>query len=338
MDNFVLKHTPENGLLLSNLPTPISQGSIPANHVVIQPEYVTVCASDLFHIRHSRRPYFPGHEWTGRVLSVENKNHKSIIGTYVISPSSIGCGACSYCLDGQENFCPSATWLGDNVGAVSSHLILPFAACTALPKTIAPHLGPLVEVSAIAIEAISHLKTLDKTIILGGGPIGIFLYHFLSRMKVNPLVVEDNIFRVQALTSRFNINAITYKELLLNHDLYSTFTSVLDATGDLTGRGAAQITPSLAAVNSKIVIIGKYKQDPNLSFTQLNQKGATMTWLRGAGSTSLNKALSLWSQETIELAKNLIKKTYPLADVKEAFDDAFKADNGFKVLIDLRHI
>lgn len=104
---------PDTPLVLKTIPVPV-----PApGQVLIKVICCGVCRTDLHivdgELNHPALPLIPGHEVIGRVIKTGKDAHSfkedDIVGVPWLGYT---CGACRYCLRGQENLCEQALFTG----------------------------------------------------------------------------------------------------------------------------------------------------------------------------------------------------------------------------------
>lgn len=92
------------------IPKPTTTG------VVIKVEATGLCRSDwhawMGHDSDIALPHVPGHEFAGVISAIGEAVTKFAIGDRVTVPFVCGCGACTYCLRGDAQVCPTQTQPG----------------------------------------------------------------------------------------------------------------------------------------------------------------------------------------------------------------------------------
>lgn len=130
---------PRAPLRLVDAPTPR-----PGPHqVLVQVSACAVCRTDLHvldgELADPRLPLIPGHEIVGRVVACGADVDDLAPGTRVGIPwLGSTCGACAFCLRGQENLCPEARFTGYQLdGGYADFVAADHRYCLRLPAELA---------------------------------------------------------------------------------------------------------------------------------------------------------------------------------------------------------
>jgi (R,R)-butanediol dehydrogenase / meso-butanediol dehydrogenase / diacetyl reductase len=155
-----------------------------------------ICGSDL-----KIRPAMPsglvlGHEFCGEVVAVGSEAAGQWReGQHVAALPVIGCGHCLACLAGEPAQCEQAdlVGVGGSPGGFAEYVRVDGRETFALPESIAPELGALVEPLAVGRHAVERSvpKAGDRVLVVGAGPVGLAVTTWLSQFGVRELVVSD---------------------------------------------------------------------------------------------------------------------------------------------------
>ena len=161
-----------------------------------------ICGSDMhaYHGKDNRRipPLILGHEISGTI------NKGKFAGKKVILNPLITCGKCDYCINGREHLCNTRIILGMNKpierqGGFAEYVSIPDKNIYELPKTLEIKEAPIAEPTAVALHAVElgekelvkPLKN-SKTLVIGGGAIGLLSGLILSKVKnCKEIVIVD---------------------------------------------------------------------------------------------------------------------------------------------------
>ena len=152
-----------------------------------------ICGSDMhaYHGKDDRRipPLILGHEVSGEVQNGKFK------GKDVVLNPLITCGKCDYCKKGREHLCPTRIILGMNrpierQGVFAEFVSTPDQNIYEIPNGLDKNEAPVAEPTAVSLHAVligeeSLKKPLSecKTLIQGGGAIGLLCALILSKIK-----------------------------------------------------------------------------------------------------------------------------------------------------------
>ena len=164
-----------------------------------------ICGTDLKTYLHGH-PYFKpptilGHEFYG-VVDKAPAGCGYAVGDYVVAAPYGECGVCDECLYGAKESCKHKEYVGD--GAFCEKVDVPLSY---VKKGVFPIPGPdkafaLVEPLACALDAVEQMEIAqkDKTLVIGGGPMGALIAFTLKDRGVDVQVAELNPLRIQRLT------------------------------------------------------------------------------------------------------------------------------------------
>lgn len=174
---------------VQDLPAPVAG----PGEVVVDVERVGVCGTDMefftgemayLHQGHSAYPILPGHEWSGLVTAVGAGVDPVWVGRRVMGDTMLGCGSCRRCLRGRRHVCETRREVGirgAQPGALAEQLAVPASSLHALPDSVDPVLGALVEPGGNALRAARAAapRPGDRALVLGPGTIGLLAAMFL---------------------------------------------------------------------------------------------------------------------------------------------------------------
>ena len=199
-----------------------------------------ICGSDMhaYHGHDERRvpPLILGHEVSG---IIQNGKFKDKV--VVLNPL-ITCGKCEYCTSGREHLCPHRIILGMNrpierQGVFAEYVSTPDQNIYEIPNGLDKNEAPVAEPTAVSLHAVligeqSLKKPLSecKTLIQGGGAIGLLCGLILSKIKGNKNIVlsDPNKLRLTECSKYLDANFVSPndKEIKSNN-----FDIVFDTVG-----------------------------------------------------------------------------------------------------------
>ncbi|MFF0700012.1 zinc-binding dehydrogenase [Streptomyces tendae] len=173
---------------VQEVPSPVAG----PGEAVIEVERVGVCGTDVefftgemayLHSGHASYPLRPGHEWSGRVTVVGPGVDSSWAGRRVMGDTMLGDGTCRRCRKGHQHVCEERQEVGvrgGRPGALAERLAVPVSSLHALPDSVDPVLGALVEPGGNAWRAAqaADLGPGDRVLVLGPGTIGLLVAMF----------------------------------------------------------------------------------------------------------------------------------------------------------------
>ena len=153
---------------------------IKENEVLVQVKCAGICGSDIPRVKTKGTytfPTIPGHEFAGIVFKKGNKASHLQVGDRVTVYPLIPCHSCTFCQSGKENLCDNYNYLGSRCdGGFAEYVKCPADNIIKIPEKVTFEEAALVEPMAVALRGVkrSHIKSGDKVVIFGLGPIGLF--------------------------------------------------------------------------------------------------------------------------------------------------------------------
>ncbi|MFI3258256.1 MAG: alcohol dehydrogenase catalytic domain-containing protein, partial [Spirochaetales bacterium] len=179
--------------------------NVGVDDALVKISHVTICGSDVHFfedptfggiIKNPKLPIVLGHECAGTVEAVgKNVTHLKIGDKVAIEPG-IGCGTCSYCLEGYYNLCRKMDFMAAppfNRGALSRYVSHPAKMIFPLPNSMNTIEGALIEPLSVGMHAVkrSGARLGMKAVVLGSGCIGLMSMASLKAMGVQEIIAVD---------------------------------------------------------------------------------------------------------------------------------------------------
>ena len=186
-------------LQIIDLPQPIPA----ADEVLIRVAACGICGSDVHGYDGSsgRRipPIVMGHEAAGRIASVGSAVKNLAEGERVTFDSTIFCGECKHCRNGNINLCDRRQVLGVScgdyrrAGAFAEFVSVPARVVHRLPDSLPYSEAAMLEAVAVAIHGVSlaQLKRGDTALVLGAGTIGLLTMQALRAAGCERILIAD---------------------------------------------------------------------------------------------------------------------------------------------------
>jgi L-iditol 2-dehydrogenase len=176
----------------------VSEPSPADNQVKLAVSYCGICGTDLHVYKDTFRNFPPvilGHEFCGRIVergrgvsSVREGDRFTVLGA-----STVTCGHCVYCRQGEFMFCPERRGMGHGVnGAFAPYAVARPDQLFKLPDNLPDDEASLCEPFAAAVRAVcelTHPRLGDVALISGSGPIGLLCLKLLVAQGVKTIVL-----------------------------------------------------------------------------------------------------------------------------------------------------
>ncbi|WP_061292793.1 zinc-dependent alcohol dehydrogenase [Herbidospora cretacea] len=160
--------------------------------VIVRVERAGVCGTDAefftgdmayLHDGQARYPLRIGHEWCGVVTALGAGVPKEWLGRRVTGDTMLGCQKCARCRSGRQHLCADRFEIGIRYGypgALAEFLPVPVFALHALPDSVGPVAGAMVEPGGNALRAVraAGAGPGERVLILGPGTIGLLAAMF----------------------------------------------------------------------------------------------------------------------------------------------------------------
>ena len=241
------------------------------DEALIEIEAVGICGSDMhaYHGHDARRvpPLILGHEAVGIVQNGRQK------GKRVVLNPLITCGHCNHCQGGRSNLCAERELIGmRRAGAFAQYINIPERNLLDIPQDMDATIASLAEPAATSLHAIYLAEKVlhrplseCRTLILGGGSIGVFAALMLAHKGCTTIYLGDtNPLRRETAVK---LGCATIYDPL-GGDLPETasFDLVIDAVGSGRTRAASS---ELVASGGIISHVGLQDNEPGLDTRRL---------------------------------------------------------------------
>lgn len=314
--------------------------------VLIKVAYTGICGSDIHtfkgEYKNPTTPVVLGHEFSGQVVAVGDQVSKVKVGDRVTSETTFTvCNECDYCKEKQYNLCPNRKGIGTQQnGSMANYVLAREESIHLLPDGLSYEGAAMSEPLACCVHAMyqkSRLELQDKIIIMGPGPIGLFLLQIAKDIGAFVIMtgITKDAHRLE-LAKKMGADVIvdTMKE-----DLAKVVEEVTDGYGvdkvyDASGALPA-VNASLPLMRKQgiFVQVGLFRDKMN----ELDLETIIQREIEYVGSRSQNPydwpiAIHLLAKGAIHIDEMITKK-YPLEEWRTAFDKVMEG-NEIKVMIE----
>ena len=172
------------------------------DEIVVKIASSGVCHSDLHmakgEFKGVKYPITLGHEPAGYVHEIGSRVRNLRRGQPVLVYAGSGCGQCSWCLRGEENYCESGEFFGfDRDGANAEYLLVSFSRYLfPIPGLSIDEACPLAcagitAYHAVKAEALPGLEPKDYVVVIGIGGLGHIGVQLLKRLSSSQIIAVD---------------------------------------------------------------------------------------------------------------------------------------------------
>jgi len=191
--------TAPSKLELVDFPNPQPQ----EDEVVVRIHACGICGSDIHGWDGStgrrRPPLIMGHEAAGEIVALGRRVEKWRAGERVTFDSTISCGACRFCREGQVNLCENRRVVGVSPadyrqhGAFAELLALPARILYRLPDALPFEQAAMIEPVSIAVHAVQRARLARgaTAVVVGSGMIGLLVIQALRWAGAEKILAID---------------------------------------------------------------------------------------------------------------------------------------------------
>ncbi len=317
---------PGQPLRIDSLPVP----AIGDHDALVRVRAAGVCHTELHFLSGLLNlgvsPLILGHEIAGQVEAVGAHVRNVKPGHRVLVYYYQGCGACPWCLRGQENLCDDIRaelgFITDGGYAeyvrAASRCLIPIP--DGLSFEEAATLGCSATTAVHAAKSIAGLRQGEWAVVYGVGGVGFALVQLCRLMGAQVIAVGRSaakLAKAGELGAEATVNAsqanVVEEVLRLTHGRGA------DVVFELVGSAETmQNSVAMLAKRGRLVFIG-YSQDPFTATTVLLViKEAVVTASLGSTLAELREAIDLAAAGKIHA---VVDRTYPLEQANQALDD-----------------
>ena len=273
-----------------------------------------------------------GHEFAGEVVALGKGTQGAKTGDLVSVIPLASCGACQSCLSGEVAWCET---FGLQGGGYAEYAVTRPNQCIPLPADLSLADGAIIEPLAVALHGInmSAMRTGDRVLILGAGPIGLAVAFWARRMGAGRVAVQDitDYQRGRALDMGADVFVVDPENPVESAEegLGGKADIVFECVGlpGLIAQAVDQVKP-----RGTILLLGLCtKPDTFNSFAMLSKEVRLVT---SAFFTRGEYAATLAALEDGATApRDMITDTISLADTPDVFESLKRRSEQCKVLI-----
>jgi len=188
-----------NQLDLADLPAPEAG----PDEILVRVAACGICGSDVhgYDGTSGRRipPIVMGHEAAGVVASAGSGVSKFKAGDRVTFDSTVYCGDCEFCRQGEINLCNNRQVVGVScgdyrrAGAFAEYVVVPQRIAYHLPEALEFKEAAMLEAVSVALHAVrvSEMKGGETALVIGAGMIGLLTLQAAKAAGASRVLVAD---------------------------------------------------------------------------------------------------------------------------------------------------
>lgn len=291
-------------------------------------KYVGICGADVASYTGNQPfttyPRIPGHEFSAEIIEVPENNLGLKRGMIVTANPYFNCGKCYSCQRGFVNCCTDNQTMGvQRDGALCEYVAMPIEKIYDGKGLSAKELA-LIEPFAISWHAISRteIKSTDKVLVIGAGPIGIFAL-ICAKLTGARVYVADLLNKRLELAKGYGADGvINVGDTCIN----DATESITDGNGfDVVIEACGLSQTFLDSIENvcfagKVVLIGNGKKDTTFNHSVILKKELNIFGSRNSFKKDFEELIDVMNKGGMDLMK-MVSAVYPI----DKSDAAFKA-------------
>jgi (R,R)-butanediol dehydrogenase/meso-butanediol dehydrogenase/diacetyl reductase/L-iditol 2-dehydrogenase len=328
----------------TDVPDPRIEGE---HDILVKVKAVSICGSDIHGFDGStgrrRPPIIMGHEAAGEIAAAGKGVTDFRVGERVTFDSTIYCGRCFYCRNGQVNLCDHRMVLGVSCdeyrrhGAFAEYVAVPEHICCRLPADISFEEAAMTEPAGVASHAfrITPVGFNETVAVVGTGLIGLLLLDVLKSSVSGKIIALDTDASRREIARKRGAGAVfdPADPELGKKILELTSGRGVDRVFEAVGASSPiQTALSIVRKGGSVTLIGNISPKIELPLQSVVTRQISLF-----GSCAIAgeypQVLDLIARKKIDVA-SLISKKAPLSEGQIWFDKLYnREDNLLKVVL-----
>ena len=302
--------------------------------------YCGICGADVASYTGNQPfttyPRIPGHEFSARIVRIPENDKGLKAGSIVTCNPYFNCGKCYACKRGIVNACHDNQTMGvQRDGSFQEYITMPVERIIDGKGLSAKELA-LIEPFSISCHALSRaeIKSGDKMLIMGAGPIGLFA---LSKAKSQgaEVLIADMLSNRLELAKRLGADQITNVKVDDLHSACSTFTDHNGFDVCVEACGAPETFLNCieeSAHGANIILIGNGKRETTFLHSIILKKELNIFGSRNAFTKDFETLIDLVRDKKADPLK-IVSGIYSVSDAGIAFESLAHNDGTLAKLL-----
>lgn len=325
--NQAAKMTAVKKIEICNIEMPV----VKKGELLIAPEYVGVCGSDVHFFETGKRkgkyfdlPFVLGHECSGIVVETGEGVKDIRAGDRITIEPQQTCGRCEYCKGGRYNLCADVAFpsVPPYDGMLRRYFTFPAHQCFKLPDQLSSLEGALIEPMAVGFQAAKcgQVETGKTAVILGMGCIGLTTLTACKAMGASKIIGVDLFDNRLSIAERLGASAIINAA---ETDMTKEILEMTDGKGaDIVFETAGNKRTAAASVSilkrgGVIVMVGNIEGETPFDFMSLMYKEGQIRTIYRYKNNFQMTIDALVSSTGI---KEIVTDIYDFCDTQQAFE------------------
>jgi 2-desacetyl-2-hydroxyethyl bacteriochlorophyllide A dehydrogenase len=303
--------------------------------------FVGICGTDM-HIYHGVMdarvgpPQIIGHEMSGVIAELGEGVEGYQVGDRVVVRPLDYCGDCPNCNAGLSHICQNLKFMGiDSPGAMQKSWTVKARTLHRLPENVSLKQGALIEPLSVACHDVerARLKSGEKAVVLGGGPIGQLIALVAKSVGAEVMVSEVSEVRRQFAADQGVRTVDPISDDLASEVREWTGGKGADVVFEVSGVPAVvEAMTEIAAARGRICMVAIHATPPPVNLFQFFWKELEMVGARVYEAADFDRAIEIVANGEIDL-EPFITSVDTLPDIGQAFAHMDGNPAGMKALL-----
>jgi 2-desacetyl-2-hydroxyethyl bacteriochlorophyllide A dehydrogenase len=311
---------------------------IKEGEALLKLKYCGICGSDVATYTGNQPfttyPRIPGHEFSAEIVDIAKNDRNLEKGMIVTANPYFNCEKCYSCKRGYVNCCEDNQTMGvQRDGSFAEYITMPIERIVD-GKGLSPKILALVEPFSIGYHAVNRgqIKSKDKVLVIGAGPIGIFAM-ISAKLKGAEVYVADMLDKRLKLAIELGADGIidSSKENLKKKVKEITSNNGMDVCIEAVGLAETFLSCiDNVCFAGKIILIGNGKRETTFNHSVLLKKELNVFGSRNS-LNDFEPLIEILASSSINIER-LITDVYDLENATKAFE-ALKNNDGSKAKV-----
>ena len=284
--------------------------------VLLRVLYSGICGSELsgFLGQNSLRtpPLIFGHELSGVIAETGAATMGVEIGARVTVNPLVSCGRCAYCVTARHQLCRDRLLLGASLpGSNAEYVVVPAASLEPVPDGLELSDASMAEPAACAVHAVrlSGIRAGESALVIGAGPIGLFIVQVLRAHGVTRVLVADRNPDRRRIAAGLGATVVRDGEAELLADVRSeTRASGVQVAFDAAGTAATRTNCVAAtAPGGKVMLFGLHTEQTSLPVNALIRSEVALHGVFAYNPAAFRTALAWLAEGRLGLRDGVVE-------------------------------
>ncbi|MGA9658328.1 MAG: alcohol dehydrogenase catalytic domain-containing protein [Asticcacaulis sp.] len=313
-----------------------------AGEVRLSVGFVGICGTDM-HIYHGSMdkrvgpPSVIGHEMSGTVAEIGADVEGLSVGDRVVVRPLDYCGHCPACDAGHSHVCHNLKFMGvDSPGAFQNSWTVKARTIHKLPDNLTLKEGALIEPLSVACHDVARARLVagEKTIILGGGPIGQLIGAVAKGVGAEVMISEPNASRRAFAEANGILTCDPVNENLIEKVMAWTNNKGADVVFEVAGVAASvEAMTEVASVRGRICVVAIHNKPYPVNMFKFFWRELEMVGARVYEAADFDFAIELAASGKVNL-NHFITNVFKLDEIQDAFNNLANMPEGMKAVVD----